>query len=122
MTLLKAVMNPEELWQGPTAQEWLDATAAAHALGRPGYDLEEQFQRCTSCLVMDFVPGPAFHKASEPFEALHLDQTASDLARCFLLLMIMGDPPDEGDVHGVQISHKMPQYCLASCSSPKYRL
>ena len=59
----------------------MDATAAAHALARPGYDLVEQFQRCSSCLVLEYIPGPAFHKASEPFEALNLEQTASDLAR-----------------------------------------
>lgn len=72
------------LVQGLTAQEWLQATSASLSLGRAGYDLQEQFQRCSSCLVLDFIPGPTFAKASEPFEEENLSQTAADLARCKL--------------------------------------
>lgn len=77
------------LFQGPTAQEWVAAQAAVQVLGKTGVDLDEQFQRCTSCLVMDFVPGLTFAKAQEPFQSGSWHQTASDLARHKLSLSTM---------------------------------
>jgi len=67
--------------QGPTG-EWEEALAAARALGKPAADLEEQLGKSGSCLVMDYIPGPAFFKAHHPFLPDQLHQTASDLGRC----------------------------------------
>ncbi len=63
-------------------KEWEEALLAAQALGKPAADLEEQLSKSGSCLVMDYVPGPAFFRAHQPFLLDQLHQTASDLGRC----------------------------------------
>lgn len=67
--------------QGSTSEEWQAARAAASSLGEGGSALEEPLGRASSCLVMDYVPGPAFVDAQEPFLEHNAHRTAADLAR-----------------------------------------
>lgn len=71
----------QETMQGPSQEEWREATAAAAQLGKAGADLEEQLSRSASCLIMDYVPGVPLCEAHEPFSPSSAKQMASDLGR-----------------------------------------
>ncbi|KAK9816445.1 hypothetical protein WJX72_000348 [[Myrmecia] bisecta] len=69
--------------------EWKAAQEAAERC--QAAELGEQMTRCSCMLVMEYIPGQVLLQTQEPFQEAHVQQTAADLGRLFMLDMLLGN-------------------------------
>lgn len=111
MPIIKEVF----LWQGPSSAEWIKLKVAAASLGKSGADLQDQLSKCSSCLVMEFIPGLPLFEASEPFQTDRINQTASDLGRWATL-----DRHLEPKLGWNNVVHFEAEWGYCSCNNNQY--